>query len=143
MNLIRTIQANESQEWVDLLFVRGPYSGLWEQLLWPHHLPFPCKLRQGLVGGHVYLVYRRRLIAYGDIDRIESRSLDMPVGSGRQPVRSGDTVVLSDVCAHMPAALQQVEVRGFMGPRYTSQSLHALSVRALRTALVDAGVTVY
>jgi hypothetical protein len=64
-------------------------------------------------------------------------------GKELQPVKPGDTVVIRGIYAHMPTLLQQVEVRGFMGPRYTNQGLHTLSPSALRKALVCAGITVY
>lgn len=57
MNLIRTIQASETQQWIDLLFVRGPHNR-WVRLH-PHRLPSPCHLCPGLVGSRAYLGYGR------------------------------------------------------------------------------------
>lgn len=142
MNLIRTIQAGEQQSWVNLLFVPGPHKGSWVPL-YPFRLPFPCRLRQGLVNGYVYLLYQRRLVGYGIIEKVVPRQSAMLVGTNKQSVRSGDTVVIDGVYKRMPTALQQVEARGFMGPRYTNLDLHTLTPNAVRAALTAANVLVY
>jgi hypothetical protein len=134
MNLIRTIQRTEQKSWINTLFTPGPHSGKVYPLS-PRQLPFPCRLRQNVTGGTVYLLYQRRIIAYGTIDQVVYRPSVMPVGSQLQPVKPGDTVIVRGVFAHMPAALQQVEARGFMGPRYTAQDLHTLGPKALRREL--------
>lgn len=142
MNLIRTIQRTEQQSWIDTLFKPGPHRGRVYPLS-PSQLPFPCRLRQNVVGGTIYLLYRRRIIAYGTIDQVVYRPSVMPVGSELQPVKPGDTVVVRGTFSRMPPVSQQVEARGFMGPRYTPHDLQTLSPKALRRALEQAHVTVY
>lgn len=142
MNLLRTIQRTEQQDWIDTLFTAGPYPGKVAPL-YPRQLPFPFRLRQNVAGGTVYLVYKGTIIAYGAIAQVTYMSSTRPVGSQLQPVKPGDNVILRGAYSPMPTILAQVQMRGFMGPRYTHQDLHTLSAGALRKALDSAGVIVY
>jgi hypothetical protein len=142
MNVLRTIQAVEDPQWIAGLYAktRNPVRGVTR--FDPFQLPLPFTMKYTQLD-YLYIVYRGSVVAYGSIDKIIKRSNVMTVGTALQPVRPGQTIVISGVYHHMPPSLKAVRVRGFTSVRYTAADLHTLSPNDLRDELHTAGVTVY
>jgi hypothetical protein len=121
MNLLRTIQKDEKQWWVDLFFQKGPHEGDWVPI-YPMEIPFPFKLKKDVKGGFQYIVYKSQVIGYGRISKVTTHD-GSSVGTHGGLVHSGDEVILAEPLKRMPFPLG---CRGFTGVRYTPQNLHEL-----------------
>jgi hypothetical protein len=141
MSLLRTIQAQEDPAWVELFFTEGPHDGDLVPL-WPYQLPFPFILQEDVVSGFAYVIYRRHIVGYARIQQVITQETTY-VGTERQPVRSGQSVVMDGPYVRMPAELRDIEVRGFTGIRYTPKNLHKVGPTALCAELKTARVKVY
>ena len=121
MNILRTIQKDEKEDWVNLLFYQGPHKG--DNVPgYPPGFPLPFKLKHYVEGSFIYLVYKSKIIGYGKIAKVV-RHNDVEVGTERQVVYAGDMIVLNEPLNRMPFTLS---CRGFQGVRYTAQNLHEL-----------------
>jgi hypothetical protein len=123
MNALRTIQQEEGEDWV-ADFLRN-------DLVDPPEFPFPFPIRKPLKGGYLYLVYQRKVHAYGRIACVTWHSSSY-VGTLEQLVKSGDMIVLEGPAKAFPFYLPS---RGFTGIRYTQENLHTVPSRTAHRAI--------
>ncbi|MGR5187037.1 hypothetical protein ACPV3S_15990 [Photobacterium damselae] len=121
MNILRTIQAKEKQEWVDLLFSNKQHDG--NSPNYPPRLPFPKMPKQCKEGEFIYLIYKGFLIGYAIIDKIQCHK-GVVVGTEKQLVKAGGEIITKTAFMEMP---HKIPCRGFQGMRYTNFNLHELS----------------
>ena len=99
MNILRTIQAKEKQDWVNLLFSNKQHTGNCPN--YPPQIPFPKIPRQCKEGDFIYLVYRGFLIGYAIIDMIQDHK-GVAVGTKRQLVNAGSKIITNAAFIKMP-----------------------------------------
>jgi hypothetical protein len=130
MNIITTIPKREKQEWVEMLFRKGPHKG--ERVSdYPPRFPFSRRIANPMENGFLYLVFNGELIGYGKVD--EHRSCgQVTVGLIPEVVGPGDELVLSGPLKPMPAVLP---CQGFRNFRYTDKNLHRLSPNEVKKEL--------
>lgn len=135
-HILRTIQANEEEAWVNLMFRIGPYVRPNQAPVpdYPLRFPFPTQLHGTSPGQMLYVVYRGKVIGYSRIDKIINQDGDT-VGTDDQEVSGGDALILSGPLQKMPFELT---CRGFQGPRYTSVDLHLVDQASAQKAVDEA-----
>jgi len=99
LNLIRTIPQYETRKWLDLLF--QPKTPETAKDCDPLTYPFPVQFREDVSGGYLYVRYRGDIIGYAKIADVQHHTGDA-VGAERNPVGSGDRVLLEAPLSPMP-----------------------------------------
>lgn len=125
MNILRTIQKQDRQWWIDLLFKKGPHKADWAPL-YPPQIPLPFEQRPPVEGGYLYLVFKSEIIGFGHISEVKNRQ-GMSIGSHRQHMTPGSTVIIEGPFQRMPPVFHTIRSKGFQGVRYTDKRLHTLS----------------
>jgi hypothetical protein len=121
VNILRTIQKDEDEGWVELFFKEGQHDG--DNVPgYPPGFPFPGKPKRCKEGEYLYLVYKNNVIGYGEIAKV-TRHDGIGVGTEEQMVSKGGLVEMDGALKPMPFLLP---CKGFQGIRYTAHDLHKL-----------------
>lgn len=129
MNVIITVDQDQTQQWVDLLFLPGPHPGPTDPD--PRTYLLGKRLAQPVTGDFLYVTYRSEIIGYARIARVEPHVGDT-VGEEDRPVKAGNRIVVEHPLRRMPFVLR---CPGFRSFRYIGTNLHQVSQQQAQAAL--------